>query len=116
MTGKDASACPFSSNTAMMQGSPSSMSDTLHLPHIAALLSKIQDETVIFVATAAQQSNSVIQSAAASSNSQCAVDVTIQVWWQCPMVFLVLTRRRLTAVQGVSEPPVRVMEQVASFP
>jgi len=47
MTGKAASACPFSSNTAMMQGNPSSMSDTLHLPHIAALLNKIQDETVI---------------------------------------------------------------------
>ncbi len=80
MTGKDASACPFSSITAMMQGSPSSMSDTMHLPQIAAVLSKVQDETVIVVATAAQQSNSVVKSAAASSDSQCTVDVTTQVW------------------------------------
>ena len=80
MRGKEGSARPFSSNTAMMQGSPSSMSDKLHLPHIAAVLSKIQDETVIFVATAAQQSNSVIQSAASSSSLQCTTDVTRQVW------------------------------------
>ena len=32
------------------------------------------------------------------------------------MVFLVLMRCRLTAVQGVGEPPVRVMEQVAPPP
>ena len=52
----------------------------MHLPQIAAVLSKVQDETVIVVATAAQQSNSVVKSAAASSDSQCTVDVTTQVW------------------------------------